>query len=58
MGIAGIVLLVAAALATGGDLGGRASAMPATVPAPPAGERAAREFRGSVSGCRRSCAGA
>ncbi|HKQ17863.1 MAG TPA: hypothetical protein VJS87_04885, partial [Solirubrobacterales bacterium] len=49
MGITGIALVVAAALAAGdGGFGVRASAMPATVPAPPAGERAVREFRGSV----------
>ena len=49
MGIAGIAVVVAAALAAGnGEFGVRASAMPATLPGPPAGERAAREFRGSV----------
>ena len=46
MGIAGIAVVVAAALAAGnGEFGVRASAMPATVPGPPAGERAARAMK-------------
>jgi len=42
MGIAGIALVVAAALAAGD---GGASAIPATAPDPPAGERAARAMK-------------
>ena len=48
MGIAGIAVVVAGALAAGDGSGVRASAMPPAAPDAPAGERAAREFRGSV----------